>query len=133
MAYQRRKSSNVLVPVAAMADIAFLLLIFFMVTTVFLKESHVKLEPASAPEVEALEASSVSVVMDEDGALWIQGEMCVVEMLEGAVSALIEGRDEKLVMLKIDKHLPHETYGPVLLALSRADAEIALVGEKSEE
>jgi biopolymer transport protein ExbD len=116
-----------------MADIAFLLIIFFMVTTVFMNEPEVELDVASAPEVEALEESSVSVMMDADGALWIQGEPCAVEILEGAVSALIEGRDEKLVMLKIDKHLPHETFGPVLLALSRAEAEIALVGEKSEE
>lgn len=131
--YRKRRKRGVLVPVAAMADIAFLLIIFFMVTTNFMKEAHVALEEAAAPEVEPVKEASVSVAMDNEGQLWLQGEPCNAEMLESAVAAILEGRDDKLIMLKIDRRMPHEKYGPVLLALSRAEVEIALVGVRSEE
>ena len=132
-ALARRKSKmRTLVPVAAMADIAFLLIIFFILTTNFMTESHIELEEASSRDIEILEQSTVSVSLDKEGNLWLQGEPCPQEVLESGVAALLQDREQKTVMLKIDRELPHEKYGPVFLALSGAGAEIALVGAKTD-
>ena len=120
-------------PIAAMADIAFLLIIFFMLTTNFITESHVELAEAPSPDVAPLEESTVSVALDRDGRLWLQGEPCPPEVLESGVAALLQDREDKTVMLKIDRGLPHEKYGPVFLSLSGAGAQIALVGTKTSE
>jgi len=122
-----------MVPVASMGDIAFLLIIFFMLTSIFIKEAHVEVDPPAAPGIERVKESQVSVTMDKDGSLWLQGQPCPVEILEEGVTALLAERDDKLVMLKIDKDIRHETFGPVFMALSKAGAEIALVGKREEE
>jgi biopolymer transport protein ExbD len=116
-----------------MGDIAFLLIIFFMVTSNFIKEAHVEIEQASAPDIDVIKESQVSVTMDKDGNLWLQGQPCPVQVLEEGVSALVAEREEKVVMLKIDKDLPNGRFGPVFLALSRAGAEIALVGTPQKD
>ncbi|GAF94231.1 unnamed protein product, partial [marine sediment metagenome] len=125
-----RRSTRIppLVPVASMGDIAFLLIIFFMVTSNFIKEAHVEIDQATAPEIEVMKESQLSVTVDKDGNLWLQGQPCPVQILEEGVSALLAEREDKVVMLKIDKDVPNQTYGPVFLALSKAGAEIALVG-----
>ena len=70
--------------------------------------------------------------MDLDGEVWLQGQVCPVEALEFEVSALLEGKDNRLVVVKVDKDLPESRYGPVLMALSKAGADIGLIGRKIE-
>lgn len=117
-----------LVPVASMGDIAFLLIIFFIVTTNFIKEAHVKVDQPEAPGIVEMEESPISVSLDQDGKLWVQGQPCPIEVLEDGVAALLAEREDKVVMLKIDRTATNRDYGPIFLALSRAGAEIALIG-----
>ena len=119
-----------MIPIASMGDIAFLLIIFFMLTSNFIQEAHIRLTPASAADVSALKTSPVTVSMDLDGEVWLQGQVCPVEALEFEVSALLEGKDNRLVVVKVDKDLPESRYGPVLMALSKAGADIGLIGRK---
>jgi len=122
-----------IVPTASFADIAFLLNIFFMVTSNFIKEGHIKLTQPHSPEIQAMKESQISVALDRNGELWLQGKLCPVGVLEAAVKALIAELGQKTVMLKIDKDTRQEKYGPVFLALSRAGAELALIGQKDKE
>ncbi len=133
MSVRRRKRLKAIVPTASFADIAFLLNIFFMVTSNFIKEGHIELKQPGSPEIEALKESQISVALDKDGELWLQGKRCPVTVLEEGVKVLIAELGEKTVMLKVDKDVRQEKYGPVFLALSRAGAELALVGQKEKE
>mgnify|MGYP000246036740 FL=1 len=128
MRLPRREKKRPYVPVASFGDLAFLLIIFFMVASTFMREKHVKAREASSPDIEKAELKPISVILDSEGQLWLQGQKCPPDALEAAVSALLEGAREKAVMLKIDKGQPQEKYGKVLLALSGAGADILLVG-----
>ena len=131
MKLERKKNRiPILVPIASMGDIAFLLIIFFLLTSNFIKEKHVKIEQAAAPDIEELEQASVSVTIDGEGEVWLQGSPCPVEILRVGVEALLEGKPDRLVMLKVDKSVPQESFGNVILELSKAGAELALVGER---
>ena len=89
-------------------------------------------EPAISVDIARMKPGTVTVSLDRDGELWLQGQSVPVEGLEYEVTALLEGKEDRLVVVKVDKALPHELYGPVFLALSRAGAEIGLMGEKVE-
>jgi len=133
MMLRRGRRIPAMVPIASMGDIAFLLIIFFMLTSNFIKEAHVVLDRPTAPDIEEMKESQISVSMDKEGQVWLQGEPCPVEVIEEGVAALLADRDDKLVMLKIDREAPHEAYGEIFLQLSRAGAEIALVGLSENE
>jgi biopolymer transport protein ExbD len=128
---RRRERLKPLVPIASMGDIAFLLIIFFMLTSNFIKEAHVDLTPPKSEDIEIIRETHVSISVDRDGLIWLQGKPCHQDLLENATEALLSDRKEKVVMVKIDKDLTEETFRPVLMALSRAGAEIALVGTKA--
>lgn len=128
---RRRKKMKIAVPVASMGDIAFLLIIFFMLTSQFMKQ--INIEEAASPDIQNVKATKVSVVMQEDGALTFNGQPCTVGMLEGAVAAAVQDLEDKRVELKIDKRLRQEEFMPVVEALSKAGAKLALVGQKKDE
>ncbi|MBF0243833.1 MAG: biopolymer transporter ExbD [Planctomycetes bacterium] len=128
MRLARKKPPAPMVPIASMGDIAFLLIIFFMVVSNFMKEAHVELERPKSPDIEKMKPSQISVSYDKDSQLWLQGTICTVEELESGLSALLETNNDKLVMVKIDKNIPEEKFQPVMMALSKAGAKIALEG-----
>ncbi len=130
---RRRKRKPPVIPIASMGDIAFLLIIFFMLTSNFMKNRSIELEEPTSADIQEVKKTQVSVTVDRDCVLRLQGEVCDLEMLEGGVNALTKDADDKRVQLKIDKNLTKEEYIGVFLALSRANAKIVLVGQPEAE
>ena len=61
-----RRTSKAEVPSMAMGDIAFNLIIFFVILARAQDDSHLNWEPARAEELESSGAARVSVVIDRD-------------------------------------------------------------------
>jgi biopolymer transport protein ExbD len=129
----RKRRLKIFVPIASMGDIAFLLIIFFMLTSNFMKESHIELKEASSPDIDSIKDSKISVSVDREGNVWLQGNQCDIGSLKVAVEALVQNTTEKSVMLKIDKDLEQKYFGPVFMELSKAGVEIALVGIQTSQ
>ncbi len=130
---RKKRKLSIEIPVASMGDIAFLLIIFFMLTSNFMKESHVELEEAESVDVDTIKQTAISVAVDKDGAIWIQGKQAEIEQLQSGVESYMSSLNTKTVMLTIDKNLTHEQYGQVLMELSKAGAELALIGKEIKE
>lgn len=69
-----------------MLDIVFIMLIFFVVTTSFVKETGIDIERPSAQTAERQERGNILVAIDESGAIWVDRRR--IEL--GAVRANIE-------------------------------------------
>ena len=120
-----------------MADIAFLLIIFFMVCSEVSKDRKLPLELPKSVYVEKTEnAIAARVSIDESGQIWFEGrgvdspkdiEWGVRAMLANAVS-----ESQRHVQFKCDASLPRETFEPVLQAIAEAGGIIEAVGEKIE-
>lgn len=128
MKYTRKSEPHFDIPYLNIGDIAFLLIIFFILTSTFMRESYIKATPPSSPDVKRMKDAEVSISMDEKGQIWLQGTPCQLSSLESGVNALLQDKTEKLVMVKIDKSLTQSQFGPVLMALSNAGAEMIMVG-----
>ncbi len=118
------------VPTASFGDIAFLLIIFFMVASVFMKESNIKIKLATSTDIDKVESVPISVIIDSDGKIWLQGEVYSKDALEPELTAVLRDKTDKKVFLKVDRAQKQKDFGQVLLALSNAGAEILMVGEK---
>lgn len=135
MRMKKRRRSKMMVPVASMGDIAFLLIIFFMVCSNFAREAGLNIKPPVTLDLEALQETNISVSIDETGDIYLQGVRVEnAEAVEWGVKALLEGRTEeieKIVMFRCDRELDKSVYEPVLNAISAAGGIIAAIGEQS--
>jgi biopolymer transport protein ExbD len=75
MKFQRKKKEKIDISMTSMIDVVFLLLIFFMVTTTFDRQTEVKIE---LPEAEGSEVEqhpkTVTMDIDADGTYYLKGE-----------------------------------------------------------
>jgi biopolymer transport protein ExbD len=127
----RRKRIQPMIPIASMGDIAFLLIIFFLLTSQ-MKESHIELELPANPLLEEMEPTHVSIAVDDTGQVYLEGIAIHLDSLEPGVSALLEDRTDPTVIVRIDKKLAYAEYGPVIQAVSEAGGDVVLVGERGE-
>lgn len=122
------------IPTASMGDIAFLLIIFFMVCSNFMKEASIQLSPPKARDLDRIEESPVSVSIDEDSVMYLQGSrMLSPEQLEWGVMALIKDKvteKGRTVLFKCDEAVTRDVFEPALDSISRAGGIIAAMGEK---
>jgi len=130
---RKRRKMNIYVPTAAMGDIAFLLIIFFMLTSKFMQESHVTYKDPESPDVLSLDDTPFSVIVDEKGTIWLQGkEAPNADYLKEGLIRLVAGKHNPIVMLKVDQNATSEQFIPVISALGEANVRIAMVGTKSK-
>jgi biopolymer transport protein ExbD len=132
-----RKSRRVAptVPLASMGDIAFLLTIFFILTSNFAKDDTRNIKPPSARELAQLENQNVSVSIDADGGVFFNGRpVASPATIEAGVAGFLAGKKDpkdRMVVFRCDQGVDKKVFEPVLAAISKAGGVIAAVGEAS--
>ena len=112
MKFARRQRQEVEVNLTPLIDVVFLLLIFFMVSTTFQKESELKIrlpEASQAPQEEV--DKRIEVQINERGEYFINGQELVNssrQTLFRALSEAARGNKELPVVIKADKMTPHQ-------------------------
>lgn len=135
---QKKKRKAIPVPIASMGDIAFLLIIFFLVCSEVSKDrSDLEVTLPFSEHVEKTEASVVArVAVDEAGAIYFDGtEVDSAKDVEWGVRALLTNTvsdDQRHVQFKCDRALPKEIFEPVLKAIAAGGGIIEAVGENAE-
>lgn len=127
----RRKAINV--PIASIGDLAFLLIMFFMLTSTFMREAPLDLAPPTSADIERMEDSPIIVSIDSEGAIYLQGVLIAdADGVEWGVSGLLEGIEDpadRLVVFRCDRGVSKSVFEPVIRAIAQAGARIAAVGE----
>ena len=123
------------VPLASMGDIAFLLTIFFLLTSNFAKDDTRNLKPPTARELEEMEKHSVSVSIDADGQIFFNSRpVAAAATIEAGVAGFLAGKKDpkdRMVVFRCDSGVDKQVFEPVLAAISKAGGVIAAVGEAS--
>jgi len=114
-----------------MGDIAFLLIIFFILAGI--PNKQVAVSPPEAPGLGEIE-SAIHVIMDEDGKCYMQGDSdpVPVRALQGLIRERLTDRKSKLVVVEIDKSLPFETFKNVWPAVSEVGGKIGAKGVRTD-
>lgn len=120
---RRRALAEASVELTPLIDVVLLLLIFFMVSTSFVRESRLGIElPNAAGEPRAMDTASVEVRVHRDGAYRVNGKPVAGGSLPDLLSAIIEAGEEfpsgqgKLV-IAADANSTHQA---VVMALDAA-------------
>lgn len=114
------KSSEI--NVSPLIDIVFILLIFFIVTTVFVEETGVEVQRPRAASASDLEKNSILIAITQEGRVIYGGDEIGVNGVRGVVKRLIK-REQMPVIIQADRKVPVELYARVHDEAALAGAE----------
>lgn len=115
----------------AMGDIAFNLLIFFVILAKAQDDSHLQWDPARAENLQQSGFSQVSVVIDNENKLYLNGQQTGQAMLQGSIETILGNSPtgSRTVLLKVHKDAVHRLFAPVIEAISKAGGELVHIVE----
>lgn len=109
--FQRKSKASQDIPSSSLADIAFLLLIFFMVTTVFRASSERPIEWAAAEAAQKIDEKAKDILyvwLERDGSIWINDRAFSMSDVSGIVGPLYAQSERRLVIsLRADRDVPY--------------------------
>ena len=134
----KKKRRTATVPVASMGDIAFLLIIFFLLLSEFNKDKNLPMELPSSPKVKKMEKPiAARVDIDKDGKIYLDGNKVMDSKdIEVGLTAMLKDTisdDQRHVQFKCDVTQTKDVFEPVLQAIAEAGGIIEAVGEKTQE
>ena len=136
MKRSRAKRKDVSPPTSSMGDIAFLLIIFFMLVSNFVKESSIELKPPESEVIDELEETQISVSMDKDARIYLNGaEVESADSLETQLTSALQDKETpkgRTVMFNCDEAVDKRDFERVIEAIAQAGGRIAAVGKKIE-
>ncbi|MFT5192970.1 MAG: biopolymer transport protein ExbD [Verrucomicrobiales bacterium] len=118
----RSRPEQTEINLSPLIDMVFILLIFFIVTTVFVKESGVKVEKPQALTSAALDQQSILLGIDATGQVFYGGRQVGVEGVRAIVRRLLDQEDQPII-IQADKNVPTGTTLRVLDEAKLAGAE----------
>ena len=111
-------------PTSSLADIAFLLLIFFMVTTVFQNDRDRPIEwprALAAQKIDEKQKNILNIWMERDGVVYINDQAYTMEQVTTVVAPLYAESERALVSsIRGDREVPYRFIDQVQTALVSA-------------
>lgn len=87
------------VDISPLIDVVFILLIFFVVTTTFVKDMTLEIERPSAASASLAPSKAVRIFIDDQGQVYLDDQPVRVWMVQSRVRSLLhEGADSVLVV-----------------------------------
>jgi biopolymer transport protein ExbD len=103
MSYQRyggqSGNENPEINISPLVDMVFLLLIFFIVTTVFVEETGVEVQKPKAASAQNLEKKSILLALTSDGQIVYGGREVRLSGLRGLISRLLRDQEMPVIIL----------------------------------
>jgi len=107
---QRKSKANSDIPSSSLADMAFLLLIFFMVTTTFPQERPMRMPWPEAEATEKLDEQRrniLNIFVNEQGQIFINDRLTPVDQVSNVVAPLYAENRRLLISLRADRNTPY--------------------------
>jgi biopolymer transport protein ExbD len=123
MDFGRSTNKGTFIPTSSMGDIAFLLLIFFMVTTIFREESGLPVELPRAEAGEEVNREMVSnIYINRVGQISIDDRLVKIQHIADIIGTKISDNPQLIVAFKTDTYADYGTVSDVMEELKEVNA-----------
>lgn len=123
--------ANSEINISPLIDVVFILLIFFIVTTVFVEETGVEINKPKAATQRDLDRNSILIGVTPSGGVFYGGREIGVAGVRAVVANLLR-QDEKPVIIQADQEAPTESTVRVLDEAKLAGARAVYISTLSE-
>lgn len=122
--FKRKSKLQQEIPTGPMADISFLLIIFFMVTTVFVVYRGFPVDLPEAVTVDTLRSrrNVVNIWISPEGDMMVDEYSVRLSDVSGVVSEKLTTNPRLIVLIKSDRATPYRLVSGVIEELKKANA-----------
>ena len=114
MQFLEKKRRKVIINITSLIDVLFLLLIFFMVSSTFIEQPGMKLELPESKSSSTEKIKELILEINADQSLVLNQQPVTMAELEKKFNVLLPSLEEKSLVLKADKNVPHGTVVKVM-------------------
>jgi len=123
--FKRKSGASEEIPSSSLADIAFLLLIFFMVSTVFRREKKRTIEWNTAEATEKIDEKRKNILhiwIEPDGTVFINDQIVPYENISDVIRPIYAENRELVVAIRGDRDVPYNQINTVTEQLQASGA-----------
>lgn len=127
-----REEDDAAVDMTPMLDIVFIMLIFFIVTTSFVKEAGIEVNKPKAAQATKKKNANIFIAIRGNGEVWMDKRQVDVERVSANIERLLAEQPTEVVIIQADKEAKH---GVVMKVMDQIKAtgdylKISVAGEK---
>ena len=104
------------IDMAPLIDMVFLLLIFYIVTTSFVRLEKVSIDEPTSARGQSINTQPLTIGITADGTWIIRGEIATPQRVDAMLNEALRNSSDKSVLVQADKKLPA---GDLIAALDR--------------
>ena len=123
MRFRERTDTQQNVDISPLIDMVFILLIFFMVSTTFVKDMKLDLNRPSASTATTASTKAVRLYIDNSGATYLDGQPIQVWVIQSRLRELLSASAEKSVLVVTDGNVPAQRLVEVVDEARRSGAD----------
>ncbi|MEM8953720.1 MAG: biopolymer transporter ExbD [Verrucomicrobiota bacterium] len=102
------------IDISPLIDCVFILLIFFIVTTVFVEETGVEVNKPQAASASDLESESILIAITAEGAVVYGGQDIGISGVQPLVKRMVQKDEDMPVIIQADRKANVDTFARVL-------------------
>jgi len=123
MRFRERTDTQQNVDISPLIDMVFILLIFFMVSTTFVKDMKLDLNRPSASTATTASTKAVRLYIDNSGATYLDGQPIQIWVIQSRLRELMDASSERSVLVVTDGNVPAQRLVEVVDEARRSGAE----------
>jgi biopolymer transport protein ExbD len=135
MAFRRRKRGDADIPVASFSDLAFLLIIFFILVTSLDTTKGFKADLPAGEKGEAKQGKTTTVVLRDDRVVINDADVSMAQLKEKLVGMALPSRqdeEERVVLLEAVGNVTYQNYYEAMSIIHAAGGLVAIVRQDEE-
>ncbi|WP_394173987.1 ExbD/TolR family protein [Thalassotalea litorea] len=115
-----REEEEAAIDMTPMLDIVFIMLIFFIVTTSFVKEAGIDVQKPKAANASKKPSANIFIAVRENGEIWMDKRVVDVERVSANIEKLLAEQPTDIVIIQADKGARHGVVVKVMDAIKDA-------------
>ncbi len=109
MRYRNQTEEEAQIDISPLIDMVFILLIFFMVTTTFVKDMKLDLERPSASSGVSASTKAIRVFIDTQGDVYVDNQQVRIYSLQSKLRDMLRVSTDKSILVVTDENVPAKT------------------------
>lgn len=131
-ALRSRQEDDAKIDITPMLDVVFIMLIFFIVTASFIKESGAKVNKPDAVNAIKYPKASILLAVDENNDIWLDRRVIDPRAIKANIARMRAETPDGEVIVQADVESNAETVMKVVDALKDAGIQLPTIATKSE-